>query len=92
MISSEKELNLKINQLEEDIENDITFNSLSGIYLGDAEVKSGTTPNGKKQVTLYLYEDGKLNATLKKSSENMENETNILSTQLKEALNNDSLR
>ena len=133
------------------IGNNLTFSSLSGIYVGDAEVKPGTTPNGEKEVRLYLYENGsflyndspgldsgevgyytfsnnniilhevllcgndigrtitsdtktlkmnsdnsitdsKLNAVLKKSSQQIENKTDVISTQLKNALKNNSLQ
>lgn len=126
-------------------ENDVSFSSLTGLYVGDAKVESGTTPNGETTVRLYLYEDGsfqydnhpglasgiigyytfndneivlhgiigcandigrtiisesmtmkinedksftdsKLNATLKKSSDKFENQTNIISRVLKAAL------
>ena len=126
-------------------ENSLTFSSLSGLYVGDANVETGTTPGGETKVRLYMYEDGsfhyfnepglgsgvmgyytfndneivlheivqcandigrtiisdsitikinsdksltdgKLGATLQKSSEGFENETNIISRQLKSAL------
>lgn len=129
----------------------ITFSSLSGIYIGDAKVESGTTPNGETEVRLYLYENGsfeyndspglgsgkvgyytfsdnniilhevllcandigrtitsdtmtlkinsdnsitdnKINAVLKKSSQKIENKNDVISTELKNALNNNSLR
>lgn len=131
--------------------NDLKFSSLSGIYVGNAKVEPGTTPDGETEVKLYLYENGsfsyndapglasghvgyytfsdnnlilhevvecandigrtitnneitlkinsdntitdsKLNAVLKKSSEKIENKTDIISTELKNALNNKSLR
>lgn len=133
------------------VENSLTFNLLSGIYVGDAKVEPGTTPNGETEVRLYLYENGsfeyndspglesgkvgyytfsnnniilhevllcandigrtitsdtmtlkinsnysitdsKLNAILKKSSQKIENKTDIISTELKNALNNNSLQ
>lgn len=133
------------------IQNNLTFNSLSGIYIGDANVESGTTPDGETEVRLYLYANGsfvyndspglssghvgyftfsdntltlhevvacandigrtitsdtmtlkinsdnsiidsKLNAVLKKSSQKIENKTDIISTELKNAVNNNSLR
>lgn len=40
------------------IEKNYTVNSLSGLYVGDAKVEPGTTPNGETTVYLYLYEDG----------------------------------
>ena len=40
------------------VEKNLTFSSLSGIYIGDAKVKPGTTPNDETKVYLYLYEDG----------------------------------
>lgn len=40
------------------IENNITFSSLKGMYVGNAEVEPGTTPGGKTEVRLYLYENG----------------------------------
>lgn len=129
----------------------ITFSSLSGIYIGDAKVESRTTPNGETEVRLYLYENGsfeyndspglgsgkvgyytfsdnniilhevllcandigrtitsdtmtlkinsdnsitdnKINAVLKKSSQKIENKNDVISTELKNALNNNSLR
>lgn len=39
-------------------EKNITFSSLSGIYIGDSKVDSGTTPSNESKVYLYLYEDG----------------------------------
>ncbi|MCR5146323.1 MAG: hypothetical protein K6B70_03120 [Clostridia bacterium] len=125
----------------------ITFSSLTGLYVGDAKVEPGTTPNGETKVRLYLYEDGcfeyynqpgigahiigyytfkdnelvlhevvgcandpgrsiidgtktmkinddksfadsKLNATLTKSSDKFENQTSIMSKELKTALDN----
>lgn len=131
--------------------NILTFSSLSGIYVGDAKVEPGTTPDGATEVTLYLYENGsfnykddpgldsghvgyytfndnnlilhevlacgndigrtitsdtitlkinsdnsltdsKLNATLTKSSQKIDNKTDIISTELKNALNNKSLQ
>lgn len=133
------------------IENNLTFSSLSGVYVGDAKVEPGTTPDGETEVTLYLYENGsfeyndspglgsgkvgyytfkdnnlilhevllcandigrtitndtmtlkinsdnsitdsKLNAVLKKSSQKIENRTDVISTELKNALNNNSLQ
>ena len=130
---------------ENDNENNLTFSSLSGLYVGDAAVEPGTTPGGETKVRLYMYEDGsfhyfnepglgsgvmgyytfndneiilhgivgcandigrtiisdsitikinsdksltdsKLSAILKKSSDGFENETNIISRQLKSAL------
>lgn len=124
---------------------------MSGIYIGDAKVESGTTLNGETQVTLYLYENGsfeyndspglssgkvgyytvsdnniilhevllcandigrtitsdtmtlkidsdnsitdsKLNVVLKKSSQQIEDKNDVISTELKNALNNNSLR
>lgn len=132
------------------VENRLTFSSLSGVYVGDAKVEPGTTPDGETEVRLYLYENGsfsykdnpgldsgsigyytfndndlilhevvacgndigrtitsntmtlqinsdnsitdsKLNATLKKLSQKMENKTDIISSELKNALNNNSL-
>lgn len=132
-------------------ESNITFISLSGIYMGDAEVEPGTTPDGETEVRLYLYENGSfkyndspgfdsgkvgyytfkdnniilhevllcandigrtitsdtitlkinddnsitdsnLNAVLKKSSDKIENKTDVISVELKEALNNNSLQ
>lgn len=128
-----------------------SFSSLSGIYVGDAKVEPGTTPDGETEVKLYLYENGsflyndspglgsghvgyytfndnnlilhevlacgndigrtitsdtitlkinsdnsitdsKLNATLTKSSQKIDNNTDIISTELKNALNNKSLQ
>ena len=128
-----------------------SFSSLSGIYVGDAKVEPGTTPDGETEVKLYLYENGsfvyndspglgsghvgyytfndnnlilhevlacgndigrtitsdtitlkinsdnsitdsKLNATLTKSSQKIDNKTDIISTELKNALNNKSLQ
>ena len=40
------------------VENNLTFSSLSGEYIGDAKVEPGTTPDGETKVYLYLYEDG----------------------------------
>ena len=133
------------------VESNITFSSLSGIYVGDAKVEPGTTPDGETEVRLYLYENGsfkyndnpgldsgkvgyytfsdnniilhevilcandigrtitsdtmtlkinsnnsitdsKLNAVLKKSSQKIENKADVISTELKNALNNNSLR
>jgi cell division protein FtsB len=133
------------------VENSLTFSSLSGIYVGDAKVEPGTTPDGETEVKLYLYENGsfeyndspglgsgkvgyytfsdnsiilhevllcandigrtitsdtmtlkinsdnsitdsKLNAILEKSSQKIENKTDIISTELKNALDNNSLQ
>ena len=133
------------------IENNLTFSSLSGVYVGDAKVEPGTTPDGETEVTLYLYENGsfvyndspglgsgkvgyytfsdnnlilhevllcandivrtitndtmtlqrnsdnsitdsKLIAVLKKSSQKIENRTDVISMELKNALNNNSLQ
>lgn len=161
MVTKENELNAKIEKLENEItsqqeqikreQNNITFSSLSGIYVGDAKVEPETTQNGETEVRLYLYENGsfeykdnpgldsgkvgyytfsdnniilhevllcandigrtitsdtetikinsdnsitdsKLNAVLKKSSQKIENKTDVISKELKNALNNNSLR
>ncbi len=132
-------------------ESDITFSSLSGIYVGDAKVEPGTTPDGETEVRLYLYENGsfeyndspglgsgkigyytfndneivlhevllrgndigrtitndtitlkinddktitdsKLDAVLEKSIDKIENKIDIISTELKAALDNQSLQ
>lgn len=132
------------------IENNITFSSLRGKYIGNAEVEPGTTPDGETEVRLYLYENGsyryenmpglgscdvgyytfsgdnlilhqivacgndigrgvvsetvtlkinndntikdsELKVTLKKSSDKIE-EYDVISTELKNGLNNNSLR
>lgn len=36
----------------------LSYSTLSGIYIGDAKVEPGTTPDGNSEVYLYLYEDG----------------------------------
>ena len=133
------------------ITTNMSFNSLSGLYKGDADIAPGTTPYGEKEVALYLYEDGSfryydspglnaghvgyytfndnnlilheilecandvgrtitsntftleintdnsitdnnLNAILKKSPEKIEESSNIISTDLKNALDNNSLK
>ena len=178
IIEKEKELNAKIEKMEEEIankevttikadqknynnnlnskeskdtaSNNMSFSSLKGKYVGNADVEPGTTPDGETEVNLYLYENGsysynnmpgfaaghigyytvdgnnlilheiiecandigrtitsntitlkinndksitdnELNAVLKKSNSNVENENNIISTELKNALNNKSL-
>lgn len=149
--NSENTNSNKVNNDNSTIENNLTFSSLSGIYVGDAKVEPGTTPDGETEVTLYLYENGsfkyndspglesgkvgyytfsdnnlilhevllcandigrtitndtmtlkinsdnsitdsKLNAVLKKSSQKIENRTDVISTELKNALNNNSLQ
>lgn len=133
------------------VESNMTFSSLSGIYVGNAKVEQGRTPSGETEVKLYLYENGsfeyndspglssgkvgyytftenniilhevllcandigrtitsdtmtlkinsdnsitdsKLNAILKKTSQKIENKTDVISTELKNALKNNSLR
>lgn len=133
------------------VESNMTFSSLSGIYVGNAKVEQGKTPSGETEVKLYLYENGsfeyndspglgsgkvgyytftenniilhevllcandigrtitsdtmtlkissdnsitdsKLNAILKKSSQKIENKTDVISTELKNALKNNSLQ
>lgn len=71
MSSYQTELNSKIANLENEISNlndvesnhsnmesNITFSSLRGMYVGNAEVEPGTTPNEETEVRLYLYENG----------------------------------
>lgn len=141
----------KVNNDNSTTENNLKFSSLGGIYVGDAKIEPGTTPDGETEVKLYLYENGsfeyndspgldsgkvgyytfsdnnlilhevllcandlgrtitndtmtlkinsdnsitdnKLNAVLKKSSQKIENKTNVISTELKNALNNNSLQ
>lgn len=41
-----------------ELNKNLTSSSLSGIYIGDAKVEPGTTPDGDTKVYLYLYEDG----------------------------------
>jgi len=131
--------------------NTMTFSSLKGKYVGNADVKPGTTPDGETEVSLYLYENGsykynnmpglasghigyytfsdnnlilhkiadcgndigrtltsgtitlkinndnsitdnELSAILKKSSDKIEKDHDIINTELKNALNNNSLR
>lgn len=143
--------NVNSSNLNSNEESNITVSSLSGIYIGDAKVEPGTTPDGETKVSLYLYENGsfeyndkpglasgkvgyytvsdntiilhevllrandigrtitsdtmtlkinsdysitdsKLDAVLKKSSQKIENKTDVISTELKNALNNNSLQ
>lgn len=36
----------------------LSYSTLSGIYIGEAKVEPRTTPDGDTKVYLYLYEDG----------------------------------
>ena len=161
MMANERELNTKIAKLEDEIlskqnqiqdeKNNNNKTSWSGIYVGDAEIEPGTTPDGETKVRLYLYENGsfkyedspglssghvgyytinendlvlheivecandigrtitnntislkinkdntitdsKLKAVLKRTSDQMEEKSNVISTELKNALNNNSLQ
>lgn len=141
----------KISDAEVSVATSVSFVSLSGIYVGDAEVEPGTTPDGDAEVSLYLYENGSfcyydspglasghvgyytfvdddlvlhevvacandigrtitsnvialkigdddsivdsnLNAVLKKSSKKIDDKSDVISSELKNALDNNSLR
>lgn len=50
-IDSEKAIPSEVNR-------NLSFDLLSGMYIGEAKVEPGTTPDGDTKVYLYLYEDG----------------------------------
>ena len=53
-----KNNNEKENTDSNQVTNNITTSSLSGLYVGNAKVEPGITPDGDTEVYLYLYEDG----------------------------------
>ena len=64
LVNTQTQINETKNNVESEktslneVNTNLSYSSLSGIYIGNAKVEPGTTPDGNTEVYLYLYEDG----------------------------------